>query len=187
MRLILDTGPAVEPVTLDEVKASLKIDDSDENALLTALITAARERVEASCRRAVITQAWDFILDEAPAEIVIPLPPLQVVNGITVIAEDGTETTVDEDIYVVDAGGSQPGRVRLKPGCSWPDHRGFASFVVNFDAGYGDAAADVPAPIRQAMLVIVAHMFENRGDAKAAEEMPALAAVLLQPYRIFNL
>ena len=109
MRLILDTGPAVEPVTLDEVKASLKIDDSDENALLTALITAARERVEASCRRAVITQAWDFILDEALAEIVIPLPPLQVVNGITVIAEDGTETTVDEDIYVVDAGGASPG------------------------------------------------------------------------------
>ena len=187
MRLNQIALPQVEPVTLAEAKLHLRIDGNEEDVLLTALITAARLRAENNIKRAFITQTWEMILDEAKAEIEIPLPPLHAVTKIKVIAEDGTETDVDDETYIVDRGAGQPGRVRLKSGYSWPTHRNFASFIITFEAGYGDAAENVPGPIREAIKVIIANMFENRGDSKAAEEIPALAVSLLWPYRIFRL
>ena len=187
MRLNQIALPQVEPISLAEAKLHLRVDGNEEDALLTALITAARLRVENYVKRAFISQTWEMILDEAKAEIEIPLPPLHAVTRIRVIAEDGTETTVDAGTYIVDRGEGQPGRVRLKSGYSWPTHRNFASFIITFEAGYGDAAENVPGPIREAIKHLIAQAYENRGDTKAEEEMPAIAATLLWPYRIFRL
>jgi uncharacterized phiE125 gp8 family phage protein len=187
MRLNQTAVPQIEPITLAEAKLHLRVDGNDEDVLLAALITAARQRAENNIKRAFIYQTWELILDEAKAEIEIPLPPLHAVTGIKVIAEDGTETVVDDSTYIVDRGAGQPGRVRLKSGCSWPTHRNFASFIITFEAGYGDAAENVPGPIREAIKHLIAQAYENRGDTKAEEEMPAIAATLLWPYRIFRL
>lgn len=185
MRLKLKTVPTVEPITLDEAKLHLRIDGADENTLITDLITTARQLAELETKRALITQTWEMFLDYAPAEIEIPKPPLQATGlSIKVIDDAGSETAVDASAYDIDDSENSPGRVRLKSGSSWPYHRGFASFVIEFKAGYGDAAADVPKALRQKLLQLIGHLYDNRG----AEELPeGMIRKLFWPFKITRL
>jgi len=183
MRLKLTTAPAIEPVTLEEAKSHLRVDTDDDNALISTLITTAREMVEKETERALITQIWQMYLDEAPRIIEIPKPPLQMIDSIFIVDENGAEKEVDKESYIVDASGNLPGRVKLKDGYSWPSHPGFASFVVEFTAGYGDEAIDVPATIRQAILQLVGFLYENRGS----EEIPPGVKAMLRSYKIIRL
>jgi uncharacterized phiE125 gp8 family phage protein len=183
VRLKLKTAPAVEPVTLETAKNHLKVDSNDDNLLITALITTARQLAEKETKRAFITQTWQMYLDSAPAEIEIPKPPLQSVSSIKVIDDAGNEDEVSSTYYDVDASENSPGRVRLKSGCSWPSYRGFASFIIEFKAGYGDDAESIPETLRQAVLQIVGHLYDNRGS----EDIPAGAKALLWSYKVFTL
>lgn len=183
MRLKLKTAPAVEPITLEEAKLHLKVDSADDNTLITALITTARQLAELETKRAFITQTWEMYLDSAPAEIGIPKPPLQSVESIKVLDQDGNETTVDSSYYDVDKAENSPGRVNLKSGCCWPTHRGFASFIVEFKAGYGDAAADVPEALKQGILQLIGHLYDNRDS----QEIPKGIKALFWPFKILRI
>ena len=70
---------------------------------------------------------------------------------------------------------------------SWPKPGRTANGIeIAFVAGYGDAAADVPAPIRQAILLLVAHWHEHREPVEigaAKPPCPSTVSELLQPYR----
>ncbi len=51
--------------------------------------------------------------------------------------------------------------------------------------GFGAEAADVPPPLRQAVLLLVAHWFENRGDTtgERISAMPGDVTALTAPWR----
>ncbi|HTT98962.1 MAG TPA: head-tail connector protein [Rhizomicrobium sp.] len=183
MSLQLITPPSVEPVTLDEAKLHLKVDTTDDDALIERLITAARARAEWHTGRAFITQSW-VLWSDCWAELVeIPLPPLQAVTAVNVYAGDGTATTIDASNYTVDAA-SQPARVLF--GCIPPIAlRAINAVSIAFTAGYGDAAGDVPAPVCEAILEIAAELYTHRGDGP--EEISLSAQALLAPYRVFKL
>lgn len=85
--------------------------------------------------------------------------------------------------YYVDTAQNSYGRVKLRSGRSWPSHRGFASFIVEFTVGYGDAAADVPAALKQAILQLAAHLYENRDSV----EIPAGVEILLWAFKIIRI
>lgn len=59
---------------------------------------------------------------------------------------------------------NSPGIVQLRPGYTWPIHKGFASFIIEFKAGYGDERTDLPEKFTQGMLALIGHMYVNRGD-----------------------
>ena len=61
--------PATEPVTVAEAKAHARIDIDDDDAMVAALITAARQWVEDTTGRCLITQQWKLTLDNWPASI----------------------------------------------------------------------------------------------------------------------
>ncbi len=184
MRLKLKTAPAVEPITLDEAKLHLRVDSADDNALITALITTARQLAEKETHRVFITQTWEMYLDYAPVEIDIPKPPLQATGlSIKVIDEAGTETIVSATLYDIDASDNSPGRVRLRSGCAWPSHRGFASFVIEFKAGYGLAATDIPEALKQGILQLLSYLYDNRG----AEEIPKGIKAMFWPFKILSI
>lgn len=63
----LITAPTEEPVSLADAKAHLRVDISDDDALIGAMISAARQEAEAACRRALVTQQWKLMLDRFPA------------------------------------------------------------------------------------------------------------------------
>ena len=90
---------------------------------------------------------------------------------------------VDIARYNVDISENSPGRIKLRSGYVWPIHRNFSSFIVEFKAGYGDAATDVPEALKETILQLIAHLYENRG----AEEIPKGLKVLFWPYKIMRL
>jgi len=182
-RLYLASPPAVEPVTLAEARAHTRVDDTADNSLVSALITAARRTAEAYTRRVFITQSWAMYLDEAPAEsyLEIPKAPLVGISSIVSYSDADAATTFAASNYYVDLI-TRPGRIMLRTGASWPTFTRVANgFVVNFVAGYGATGSDVPADIRQAILMTVSHLYENRGDTDA--DMPRVAQMLLDPYK----
>ncbi len=66
MRRYILAAPAVEPLTLAEVKRWLRVDHADDDGLIGSLIKGARERIEARTGRAVIAQPWRIVLDRWP-------------------------------------------------------------------------------------------------------------------------
>lgn len=169
-------------ITLDEAKNYLKVDSADDNALITNLIAAAEAAVEQWTWRTLLTQNFELIYDEVSDSIEIVKSPLQVVSKIEIINDAGTKSEVSSALYWVDTTGSR-GRVKLRDGCTWPDHRGFASFIITVAAGYGAGAADVPAPIKQAIREALAEFYAKRESG----EIPDGAKALLQPYRVIRL
>lgn len=165
MALTVVTAPAVEPVSLTEAKLHCRVDVSTDDDLITALVQAAREIAEDISRRALITQIWKLILDEFPDtdEIKIPLPPLQSVTSITYKDQDGNASTFSSDDYIVNTD-SEPGKVVLAYGSSWPSTTLYptGAVTIQFTAGFGDASTDVPEKYRQAMLLLIGHFYENR-------------------------
>lgn len=67
MPLIQTSAPATEPVSLIEAKEHLRVDWDSDDALISALISAAREFAESICRRVFITQSWKLVLDGFPS------------------------------------------------------------------------------------------------------------------------
>lgn len=186
MTFKLITAPTAEPITASDLKAHLRKDTSDEDALITALIVAAREQVEHLTGRALMPQTWDLLLDEFPdGDIALGKLPVASITSVSYTDIDGATQTVSSGDYVLDAD-ALPGWVRLAYGKSWPSTRDVANAVaVRFVAGYANAAA-VPQSIKQAMFLMCAHWFENRELTATRElyEIPVAANALLQPSRL---
>jgi uncharacterized phiE125 gp8 family phage protein len=187
--LVRTADPAVEPILLNEVKKQCRVElDYDyEDEVLTSLVRVAREMAENYTRRAFITQSWTLTLDCWPGRVVtVPIPPLQEVTAVKYIDSAGTEQTMVEGTdYDVDLL-STPGRIYPSYSKTWPTLRAHENVVtVEFTAGYGDAASDVPEPIVQAMKLMITHWYENRGVMvpNMIHEMPMAANYLLFPYR----
>jgi uncharacterized phiE125 gp8 family phage protein len=171
------TGPAVEPITIDDLKNDLKVDAdlTEDDALIRALGIAARRVAESIQNRALITQTLELALDEWPCgnTLEIPRPPLQSVTSITYYDEDDTGHTLDPGSYSVDTY-SQPGRVVLNADQSWPDEvlRPANGVIVQFVAGYGDEESEVPETTVQAIRLLVGHWYENREAVSSTGAIP---------------
>jgi uncharacterized phiE125 gp8 family phage protein len=187
----LVTVPALEPLTLTETKDHLRYTASDQDALISELIPAARRFAENYCQRALITQTWDFALDRFPGwrvPIELPFAPLQSVTTITYTDAAGNPIVLAASLYQVDAV-SEPGRVALVFGEFWPQTQAeLNAVIVRFIAGYGDSTGDVPAGIRQGMLMLIGHLFERRESSAALtiSKVPQAHEYLFDPYRILK-
>ena len=192
-RLSLVTAPALEPVSTVVAKGHLRVDITDDDSYIAGLVAAVRTNLEKQFDTAFVTQTWELYLDNWPGgdEIPIPLWPLQSVTTVKYTDEDGNESTYSSDDYLVDAV-SRPGRLKLKSSASWPSVtlQELNAVVVRFVAGYGDAASDVPEPIRQAILVQVGELYENREDLLIAQGVTVMGLKieerLMANYRGFN-
>lgn len=156
------TSPDIEPVTLAEAKLHLGVTMTEHDDLITSLITVAREWCEGYQNRAYITQTITWKLDSFPDTFCVPRPRLQSVTSIKYIDTDGNEQTLDSSYYDVDTY-SEPGRIALAYGQSWPGIRGDINGVeVVYVAGYGDEAANVPERVKAAMKLLIGHLYEHR-------------------------
>lgn len=153
--------PATEPVTINEVKAQLRIelDDTSYDAIIQPLIIAAREWCEAYQNRAYITQTLELALDAWPCgdEIDLPRPPLMMLNAVTI-----NGVVWDAANYVVDGYSFMArivrGRGMSRPAAPLPPVNGIK---INYQAGYGNTADKVPQRVKQAILLLVSHWFDN--------------------------
>lgn len=197
--------PASEPVTLEEVKLFLKVDDGTDDSLITSLIVAAREAAENYLRKSLITQTVRLILDRFPfygsadnlavygtvqgsvaalknsdRVINLPLPPILSIASVKTYNEANTGATLSSSLYVLDEIG---GRVLFNKDAELPTGlREKAAVEVNYTAGYGATASSVPSAIKNAIMMHVKRMYDYRTMC----DMPADCKALLQPYKLFD-
>ena len=161
-RLKETVAPAEEPVTTAEAKLHLRVDHGDEDAYIDTLVATARQQIEAITRRALVNTTFELKLDAFPTEIRPPRSPLSSVSSITYVDTDGATQTLSASVYSVDTD-TEPGRISLAFEQSWPDIREQNNAVViTFVAGYGSAATDVPAALRETVKLLTAHYYEFR-------------------------
>jgi len=188
MGSILLTAPAVEPVSLDEAKAFLRVEHNDDDEVIFALCAGSRIHIEAQTRRALITQSWRITADgwRPDGRLRVTPAPLQELDAARIYDAEGVAHEVDTQAFVTDRASStlvfapwalpQPGRLA-------------AGIELDVTVGYGDAAIDVPEALRQAIRLLAAHWHENRGLAAVGTVtvLPSTVAALIAPYRVLSL
>ena len=189
MSAILLTAPAVEPLSLDEAKAFLRVETGDDDAVIAALMTGSRIHVESQTRRALITQSWRISADCWPenGRLQVLPAPLQVLTAARVFDFEGIAHDVDIQAFVLDKGASL---LAFAPWALPAPGRVAAGIELDVTVGYGDAAADVPEALRQAIRLLVAHWYDNRGLIAVGQqvaELPATVSALISPYRMLSL
>jgi len=192
MALVPISGPALEPVSLSDAKAHLRVDDVAEDLLISSLITAARVHLEQTLGRALITQTWRLVLDAWPSggTVQLAIVPLQSVSAVRVFDIDGNAQVIAPTDYLVDTAG-EPARLVHNASAVFPaPGRAINGIEIDFVAGHGAAAGDVPQPLRQAVMLLVAHWYERREPVEigdSVERIPTSVDGLIAPYRMISL
>ncbi len=188
MSSIQTTLPLVEPVTLAEAKAHLRVTHADDDAYISILIKTARMGVEAQTGLGLISQSWSVFMDDWPTcgVISLPLSPVLDVVDIKTYGDDNTPATIDPAHYYEDRS-SRPARIVLRGSRSWVRPGRIAHGIeILLSVGFGSAATAVPEPLREALLQLVGHWYATRGDADVPQQ-PLHVAELLRPYRLVKL
>lgn len=205
--LTVTTPPSIEPLSAAETKSYLKIDDSVDSTLITRLIETSRVWVENYTNRTLINTVYKLSLDsvgyqDVPLKegtytgaykvpyldyIELPRSPVSAVSSVKYFNDDNTENTWATTNYYVDTA-REPARIVLRNGGTWPTSlRNANGIEVNYTAGYGATATDVPEAIRVAMLEHITFLYEHRGDDEGRQLQPSpMLSSLLQPYVIMR-
>jgi uncharacterized phiE125 gp8 family phage protein len=202
-RLEVLTPPASEPVELDVVRRHCRIDHDYDDPLLALYLSSARELAESYLNRALITRTLAYTITNSPPPtasplvpqslivfplnwpplirkpIELPRAPLQQVLEVSWGPVDDL-AVADEDQYTVNAL-VEPGQVMIQP--SLVPMIPATSVRFEYSAGYEDPD-DIPNLMRAAILLLTAHLYENRGDVEA--DLPQAAYNLLTPYRLWS-
>lgn len=163
----LTAPPDSEPITLEEAKTHLRVeqDYEDDDSYITSLIAAARRYTEERTGNIFHRQTWKLALDRFPCgAIVLRKRPVVDVNAISYIDGDGVLQTLNASLYQVDLNGFLA-RVAPAYGQSWPTTRcQMGAVEVSFVAGAADPAAGIPEYWKQGLLLLIGHYYENRED-----------------------
>lgn len=191
MTLSMLAGPRLEPISVAEAKLFLRIDNDAENDVIAALITTARLHVERLTRRIVLEQTWRLYLDDLPKNNLVELGigPVRDVLQVVCYNDDGEPRVIPAKDYVVDVS-AVPARIKFRRSEYSSGTRILNGYEIDFIAGFGATTLHVPADIRQAIMMLVAHWFENRSAVAMDVNLvstPKGVNELIKPYRVVNL
>lgn len=141
--------------------------------------------------RCLLSQTWRQTVDHCwPPVIGLTLPPIQSVDAVKYIDGDGVQRTLAPSAYRVTGAGSWLTEIAPAYGQTWPTVRWQAETIeVEFTSGYGTGADDVPAPILQAIRLLVGHLYQNREAVNVGNitgEIPFGVRSLLAPLKVFR-
>jgi uncharacterized phiE125 gp8 family phage protein len=204
MNLICVEPPTSEPISLEDVEKHTRLQGqlTDEQSTVDIIISAICERAESLTNRALISQTWEASFNLFPSEripIVLPKPPLQSVVSIKYFDVNNVEQTLNPLSYKVVLDNSDYGYVIPIYGLTWPVAlNDVNSVTIKFVCGYGpiepETSDNIPAGIKQWMLINAANLIENResivignGREAAIDITETLADSLIANYRLYRL
>lgn len=194
MALTVRTPPGALPISVEQAQRQahgvlLGFDDPELDLWESIWIPSVVAEAETFQSRSYITTAYRLTIDwRFPDAICLPRAPVQSVDAVSYVDCDGVNQTLDSADYQFDLG-AEPVYIRPAYNKCWPSVRNqLAAIQVDFTAGYGDVAADVPANIRNALLIMAASRYEHREDivvGASPAKMPKSAYSLLWQDRLF--
>lgn len=184
----LDASDSQEPITLEEAKKQCNVELPDDDDYILSLITTARQMAEGRLNRTIMRRQLEATFDNWSNGMRLPKPPLVSVDAIEYIGADGVLTTLPTESYVV-SHTTEPGRISLAYGASWPTTRQQSgAIIVRYTAGY--TPETVPAQIKQWMKLIIGTLYENRETMSAGVQLYDMSdrfmSWLLQPYMVYE-
>jgi len=196
LKVTVSTTATREPLELEELKPHLRLElgYAEEDDVLRSMIGAAREYAESYTRRKFIKQTVKFYTNSWPFADFIKLPytpfSTAVAPSVTYKNYDSSSITLATSAYVSDSV-SEPGRIHLDSGQSWPSVtlHDVNPITITYVVGYSSVAAGVPIPIRSALKLIVGDLYENREGSISnhyVTEVNMGIKALLNPYRVFD-
>lgn len=172
-------APIERIVTVQEVKRAIRLslDDNFHDSQIVSLIDGATSQVEHDCSLALMRQTYGMYRDCWPREsfIYLPVRPLLEIQSIKYTDGTGVVVTMPDTDYKADRG--QP--VILRKTNAWPAG---TDIEILFDAGFGDDPQNIPAQLKQAVMLQVGKWFQNptmdmneiiTGEDKAYERLIA--------------
>lgn len=192
MAIVVTVEPGQEAISVDQAKEHLNVLHDLDDLYIHALIRVARETVENLTARIVgVSKTVKFFMDEFPqgSTIFLPLGKTQGVTSLKYYDTAGVLQTLSSDLYFVDLE-TTPSRICVKPSHSWPSTElgRPSAVVIEFMAGY-PSVDSIPAPLVQAMKLLIGHWYANREDVTSApyehREIPNGAKYLALPYRVY--
>lgn len=181
----LVTGPSSEPITLAEAKLYLRVDDSTEDALITAIITAARRKFENDTYHYLMPQTWELYLNqnEINAEqISINKSDITAISSVKYYDQSNTQQTLSTSDYQTAIQG-RPYSIQLT---TVPQvYNRLEAMVIRFTLGYTNAAA-VPEDIKTAIKTLIGTLYENRQTivtGTQVNEVPDTYKFIMENYR----
>lgn len=165
-------APATTPVTLAEVKEQLRIEHTDDDALLARLINVAVAYTDAQgvLGQAMISQKWgQWVHSVPPQSVRLSLGPVIQVDAVKYYDADGVLQTDTLSNYQITGVGFAT-QIGPKEGFNWPVTQDRADAIrIDFTAGYGTTTADIPETLRHAMLMLIGHWYDNRENTMMDE------------------
>lgn len=210
MKSKVTTAPASEPVSLAELKLSLRITDTAQDSLLTQYISDARDMAERYTGRKFMeqtitsyTDAWreaggewwsgwrqghvGYIGQSQKAICFDWAPAISITSVVTIDSSNSETAYSSANYYLENFDNDKPSVLRFNDGASLPaDLRDENAWKIVWKAGYGTATTDVPASIRRAILMLAGHLYENRGDCQGELCGVTGAYSMLNPYKIIR-
>jgi uncharacterized phiE125 gp8 family phage protein len=188
--LLMEAAPAApNPVPLAEFAAHLRLgygfaDDGSEDALLDLYLRHAIAVVEARTGQALV--ARPYVLQVAGwnrhGHLVLPVGPVGGIDRLRFVRAGGRVELSPGEWAL------EPGRARQRltgagGGPLRPVPHG-ALAELEFTAGHAQAWDEVPGDLRQAVLMLAAHYYENRhGELGEEAVLPAAVGAILAPHR----
>jgi len=162
--LVRVTAPSASPISLAEAKAQMRVEGTDDDTIIQRLIDAAVAfvDVQGALGFAMITQTWGQWLSPNPGTVQLSLGPVQSVSAVKYYDVDGvlqTATLSDFNVF------GTPNRITVSPkaGKAWPVTQTRDDAIkIEYVIGYGATSASVPQTVRHALMMLVAHWYENR-------------------------
>lgn len=181
------SNTAAEPITLDQAKMHLHVVGFDEDSYISGLITAARQMAEGRLNRTLLQRQLVTKFYARDSSFYLPRPPVVSVDTVSYVDNDGAEQIVDVTGYRLE--GSEVPRLFASRDATWPHLLSdVGEFTVRYTAGY--AEGEVPQPIIQWMLLVIAAMFAHRESMTAGVKVEMIPEEfnrwLLQPYMVYE-
>lgn len=191
MMLTEVTAPTQTVVSVQDFSDHLRLgsgfaDDGNQDAALEMYLRVAASAVEARIGKALITRRMRLVLTgwQGVERQALPMAPIQMIDSVSVVDAGGSSVAMGAGRWVLRRDMHRPELVAN--GGYLPTIPANGQVEIVFEAGFGPDPVDVPADLRQAVLLLAAHYYEARTGSEA-DGVPMAVMALLAPHRVVRL